>query len=165
MTNTAMEISDFYKNNQKIVNFCINSEIKKIITFLDGRIKLSNVEVEITGDLQITIDSYRYAFVNVIITILDNALENFEQKNVKKPKINITIEKINSDICINIQDNGGGITVKPIDSIFKYGVSEKINKSGLGLCLAKNIIEEKLNGSIFAYNTDNKAVFKITLHT
>lgn len=66
---------------------------------------------------------------------------------------------------IVISDNAGGIYQKPINSIFNYGVSsgDSVNSNGLGLFIAKELIQNKLNGTIQVNNKKHGAEFKIII--
>ncbi|VAW51575.1 hypothetical protein MNBD_GAMMA06-325 [hydrothermal vent metagenome] len=67
-------------------------------------------------------------------------------------------------IHITITDNAGGIKAIPIAEIFKLGFSnKKVMDSGVGLYIAKQLIEKKICGSIHAENTDVGAAFRISI--
>ena len=62
---------------------------------------------------------------------------------------------------ITYEDNAGGIKIKPIELVFNYFVTSKNNNksSGIGLAVAKLLIEERLKGKISIKNSDVGAVF------
>ena len=60
-----------------------------------------------------------------------------------------------------IKDNGGGIKIKPIESIFESYGTDKETGSGIGLFIAKTIVEQKFGGKIKVYNTKDGACFEI----
>jgi signal transduction histidine kinase len=51
----------------------------------------------------------------------------------------------------------------PISKVFDPYVSTKINGTGIGLLLAKTIIEKRHNGKLSVKNDDQGAVFAIEL--
>ena len=64
---------------------------------------------------------------------------------------------------IEILDNGGGIKNEIISRIFEPYFTTKKDGMGLGLYMAKIIIEEKMNGMITVRNDSNNVVFTIKL--
>ena len=103
-------------------------------------------------------------FSQVLLSLLVNAKDTFNERNVKNPNIHICLLKNLNNVVLTISDNAGGILIKPIKRIFNVGVSGKKNsESGLGLYISKNIIEKKMGGTIHAENRGEGAMFKITL--
>lgn len=94
--------------------------------------------------------------------LLDNAIEVFEEKRVKNPIINIKIEKSKEQLILLIEDNAGGIKLKPIDSIFDIFITTKERSNGLGLSMCKMLVENRLNGKISVLNNKEGATFIIT---
>jgi C4-dicarboxylate-specific signal transduction histidine kinase len=102
----------------------------------------------------------------VILNILNNAKDILVEKEIKKPKIIIDINKHEKNIIsIEIKDNGGGIDEKNIDKIFDmyFSTKDKKNGMGLGLYISKIIIENKLKGKIYAKNYQNGAIISINI--
>ena len=64
-------------------------------------------------------------------------------------RLNITAKTEKGKIYIDISDTGKGIAKKNFNKIFKPGYTTKKRGWGLGLTLAKRIIEEYHNGSIY----------------
>ena len=82
-------------------------------------------------------------------------------REVQNRYIKIEMRQDGDDFTILISDNGGGIKIKPIKSIFESYVTDKQNGTGIGLFLAKTILMQKFNAKIEAYNNKNQGIFKI----
>lgn len=114
------------------------------------------------------IDGYENEFKQVIINLLNNAREAilmYQKDHEIKGKITILVQRIQRKIIIQIQDNGGGIDEAVLMHIFDPYVSTKHEQqgTGIGLYLAQLIIERNMLGSIYAANSEDGAVFTITL--
>lgn len=84
----------------------------------------------------------------VLENLLKNALDAIENK---QGQITIKVADLKplKSVFIDIQDNGKGIPGKQKNHIFKPGYSTKKRGWGLGLSLAKRIIEEYHHGKLF----------------
>ncbi|MBX7152165.1 HAMP domain-containing histidine kinase [bacterium] len=82
----------------------------------------------------------------VIENVIKNALDAIEEK---EGKIALTLFTHNGYLCLDIRDNGRGISIKNHENIFRPGYSTKKRGWGLGLSLAKRIIEDYHGGKIF----------------
>ncbi len=161
MANTTYEITDFYKTEQTKIDFSINKEIKNVLEILSGKINLIFAKVEISEQEEIFIHDYRYALSNTLMIIIDNSLDILKERKVKNPHIKISLLKNDNYIYVIVSDNGGGIEIKPIEAIFEIFISSK--NSGLGLALAKNLVENKIGGSLKAKNIRDGAEFTLLL--
>lgn len=100
-----------------------------------------------------------------IFNILDNAVKYTDENG----QINISMEKLETYIKIDIEDNGIGIPSKNIGKIFDRfyrGDSEKVKKaegSGIGLYLARNILEEQGGGLIVSSEEGQGSKFTILI--
>lgn len=66
---------------------------------------------------------------------------------------------------LSISDNGGGIPLSALPHIFEPYFTTKgpASGTGIGLYMAKVIIEKHMSGSLIARNTDEGAEFIIEL--
>lgn len=158
------DIYNFYKNPLSKEHFNIKNEIDSLLRILDNDLKINNITVN--KDIKaLNFYGHKASFLNVLMIILENSI--YQLKNYKKQnrKIFISLEELdNSEIILIIEDNGGGIENCNLKKIFDLDFSSKKEKgSGVGLALAKELVEKRLNGEIIAQNTLVGASFTISL--
>ncbi len=103
----------------------------------------------------------QHLFDWVVENLLRNALDSMGGSG----KISANVYEENEYICIDIEDSGKGIPSSKYKTVFKPGYSTKKRGWGLGLSLAKRIIENYHSGKIFVKNSklDEGSTFSIKL--
>lgn len=163
MQSSINEFNNFYANSSQVGSFNLALEVDNILSLLGAKIMYCDCEVTKKLDESIEIYGHKSAFANVCLVIIDNALDIFKQRSTVKPKIEITLQKNHNKIELTIQDNGGGITIKPIEKIFEVFVSDKTDGNGMGLAMVDILVKDRLNGDILVSNDTNGAIFKIVI--
>ena len=134
-------VVEFKKDNIVLKNF-----INEIISNLEIPIDIKNQKIIIEGDDKVSfVGDYKWQ-QEAITNIIKNCVEH----NRDGGNIFITYEENNLYTKISIKDEGEGISQEEIKNIFKRfykGKNSSENSIGIGLSLAKNIIE-KDNGLI-----------------
>lgn len=99
----------------------------------------------------------------MLLIIFDNALDSFTNDNIHKKEIICEIGKESGLSFISIENSGNNISDENLSQIFDPYFTTKINKKneGLGLYIAKMIIEESMNKEIKVRNTKNGVKFSI----
>ncbi len=99
----------------------------------------------------------------VIENLLKNALDAINGKGT----IRIKIKNLPSRVIIDVSDSGKGISKQNINKVFKPGFTTKKRGWGLGLSLAKRIIEKYHNGQLFVKSSEigKGTTFRIVLNT
>ena len=87
---------------------------------------------------------------------INYALGNIIQNSIQysKSKVNIFLESSNKDILIKVLDDGNGFSKDVLDKLGEPYISKNKKGLGLGIFIAKNLIEN-MKGSIFFYNSKN----------
>ncbi len=98
----------------------------------------ANIEVKLNSDL----------FEWVIENLIKNAIDAIED-NAGKITIDLGVSENLTEVYIDISDTGKGINNRDKKNIFKPGFSTKKRGWGLGLSLAKRIIEDYHGGKLF----------------
>ncbi len=86
----------------------------------------------------------------VLENILKNAVDAMQGKGVIS--VEATVEK--NKVIIDIQDQGKGIEKRKQKEIFRAGYTTKERGWGLGLSLAKRIVEQYHSGKIFVFRSE-----------
>lgn len=118
---------------------------------------LNNNQIEIICEIEeATLYGIEVEFMQVILNILNNSIYALYEYNINKRNLILlrTIVK-NKTIQINIHDSAGGIPFENTDIVFTKHFTSKSPKkgSGIGLCMAKKIIEEHMHGHIKVKNS------------
>lgn len=97
----------------------------------------------------------------VIENLLKNALDAMEGKG----SISISIKNEAAQVITDITDTGKGISKQNIARVFKPGFTTKKRGWGLGLSLAKRIMEQYHKGELFVKNSEpgRGTTFRIVL--
>ena len=129
---------------QKAVVF---EEVKKVTDYFERRLPQTGklVDLKIDGDVHVCAEMNSELFEWVIENLIKNALDAIEQN---EGWIKIHILKMKKNVEIEISDSGKGIDLKRRKDVFRPGYSTKRRGWGLGLSLAKRIIEGYHGGKL-----------------
>ena len=97
--------------------------------------------------------------------VIENLCKNAVDAMEGKGRIVLTLSEENGHAIIEVTDNGKGIRKKDIRNIFTPGFTTKQRGWGLGLSLARRIVEEYHQGRIFVKSTEvgKGSTFRIEL--
>jgi C4-dicarboxylate-specific signal transduction histidine kinase len=111
------------------------------------------------------VKTYSRELLQVFINIIKNAKEALVENKSKDAYIDVFIRKEEENIVTTFCDNGGGIDVNIMGSIFDPYFSTKDEKTGtgLGLYMSKIIIQKHIHGSIEVSNSTEGACFKVSV--
>jgi len=164
MSQTIDDFRNFYKPSTTKQSFYILKEVKSMLSLLEGEIKANNIEISISDAEDLSVFGYSGEFKHVVLNIVNNAKDAFLEQQIKKRHIKINMQRSENLALLTITDNAGGIPDLVLTNIFDPFVSTKgVKGTGIGLSLAKVIIEEKMDGKISAKNIENGAEFLIEL--
>lgn len=154
----------FHPDKEKeTTNIC--KIIKRAVTFTQSRALAKQITIDFTCKENIIINTHVNELIQVLINIINNAIDATILNTPSNPAIKIEIEAHNeNEINIYIKDNAGGVPPEIKDKIFDpYFSTKGKNGTGIGLYMSKMIIESHLGGSIEVSNQNDGATFKITI--
>lgn len=117
--------------------------------------KLKNRNIIIVKNTQeIYISGFINEFIQVLLNIINNTLDAFEENNIENKFIFIDSYKENNLLILKIKDSAGGIKEDIIDRIFEpyFTTKHKSLGTGIGLYMSEEIVTKQLNGKLSVYN-------------
>ena len=132
------------------VDASMNEVLAHVVDYMDRR---TSKKVEIVRHLpeqEVIVKMNAQLFEWVIENLCKNAVDAMEGKG----RIDLTLVDEGSRIVIEVSDNGKGIKKKDIKNVFTPGFTTKKRGWGLGLSLAKRIVEEYHKGKIFVKESE-----------
>lgn len=136
--------------------------IRNTMSYLKTRIPATiHIETNITDTDEIYLPLNIELFEWVIENLCKNAVDAIGTNGT----IRITIESDDKNVGIEISDTGKGISKSDFKNVFKPGYTTKNRGWGLGLSLAKRIVEEYHGGKIFVKSSEigKGTTFRINL--
>ncbi len=164
MSHTIDDFRDFFKMSKKKESFSLKEAINEVINLLSASFSSHKIEVKFDCKKDIEVKSLRREFLQVIFNILNNAKDEFSRKETQNPKIEITLIEENENIIIKISDNAGGIKKEFLNKIFEPYFTTKDKGLGIGLYMSKMIIDKNIGGKLEVENSEQGALFSITLN-
>ena len=163
MSDTIEDFMNYYKPNKDKSIFSIFEALSKALEITRHSKENHNIEININGNKKLKTFGLMNEFVQVIVSILSNIYDIMQIRSILDTKIDIILKKVGEDALISINDNAGGIDDKILTKIFNpyFTTKHQSMGTGLGLHIAKMIIEDKMGGSLNAHNNKYGATFTI----
>ena len=165
MSRTIDDFKGFFNPDKKKTIFAIDDAIKRSYDILKGFIKVHYIKVDINIPKELQCNNHLEDLQQVLLTLLNNAIDALVSNKIKDARIVIQASLKNKNIIITIEDNALGINEKIIHKIFDpyFTTKHKSQGTGLGLYMAKMIIESGLKGTLNMENKNQGACFTIVL--
>ncbi len=169
MTETINSFQKFIMPSTKKIVFDINESVKEMLEIIKHNIKYNyiDVKVNVEPNTNLLVLGYKNEFMQILLNIVNNSkdaiIKQKSENKISQGTININIKNITNKVQITIEDNGGGIPTQYLDQIFESYFTTKKDGHGIGLYMAKLIIEDKLGGKINVSNSKDGAKFTIKL--
>jgi signal transduction histidine kinase len=147
--------------------------VASVLEFLDWELGRSEIDVDWRGPREIRVIGDRDLLHQVFINIFMNAIQALSTLEPGTARITVctlsmpddeSSPSMNGHAVIEIEDNGPGIPADVLPTVFEAFVTTRpAGGTGLGLAVARSIIEEH-GGTIDAANSvGGGAVFRVTL--
>lgn len=163
LSQTIDDFRDFARDGMQKESFDLEDAFVQSTKILSQKLKKASIEV-INEIQSIRYNSYKNLLIQVLINILNNSIDATTKAQKKQKWIKAKSLISDNKIIITVCDNGNGIKIDNIDSVFnKYITTKNDEESGIGLYMCQQIIQNKYNGKISAYNTQEGACFELCL--
>jgi PAS domain S-box-containing protein len=166
MSQTIEDFRNFFRPSRVKVEFKAHEMIAKTLALVEDALKEWQIKVEVSEVGDPVIYGYLSECCQVVLNVLQNSRDAFVERREEKPRqIRVTTCCEDGRTVVTIADNAGGIPEEIIGQIFEpYFTTKGPDKgTGIGLYMAKNIIEKHMNGAFTVRNIDGGAEFRIVV--
>jgi len=160
MSRTIDDFRDFFRTDKEKVTFRVNEVIRNAVKLIEGSYNNRQIELELDFEMDAVICGYPNEYAQAILNVLSNAKDAVEARNTPAPRVVIRTRVEDGRSVVTIRDNAGGVPEDIIFKIFDPHFTTKGTKgTGIGLFMAKNIIEKNMHGRLTVRNTGDGAEF------
>jgi signal transduction histidine kinase len=113
------------------------------IESLRDRIDLQQVELELQLDTRGRMRGDAEQIRRVLVNLVANSLDALEQSDTPVPRLRVTAGEnlAGTEVWVKVRDNGDGIREELLDKVFSPFFTTKHKGTGLGLALAKKVVD------------------------
>ncbi len=187
MNATINSFRNFLAPSSGADSFDLINSLNGVFNIMQGALKDYRIDVNVKIDTQensfigsyqelksancrpIPISGKENDFKQVLINLISNTKDALSEKRDSTASMGTVIIQVqehkDGKIILRYKDNAGGIPKEIMPVLFQpYKTSKGEKGDGLGLYISKNIIE-KMGGTIEAANTNDGAIFTLTLQS
>jgi len=165
MSETINDFMNFFKPNSEREFFTLLDVLNDINHMMDTQLQSHGIKFITVLDDNMEIYGQKNELTHILINLIINARDALDERDQDEKMIALHAFVTDKNSQIKISDNGGGIEPEIIDKIFNPYFSTKGpgKGTGIGLHMAKEIIEKDFAGSISVKNTEDGAEFLLTI--
>lgn len=165
MADTIEDFRTYISPEKEKTLFSFSEVIRDSQKILSSTISLNKINFDINLLDDISIYGYKKEFIQSLLIFFNNSKDAFILNKVAHRYIKITTREINKNKIIRIEDNAGGIDNQILPNVFEPYFSTKKGQggTGLGLYMAKLLIEDSMNGKLKIDSVDNRTEISIII--
>jgi hypothetical protein len=165
MSQTLNNFRNFYAPDKEKIRFNLNRVIAETVSFIEESLKEDRITIDVKSAGDPLVEGYPNEYSQVLLNILFNAREALSERFNGSARITVSSFTEEGKGVVTISDNGGGIKQDIMERIFEPYFTTKDNGkgTGLGLFMAKTVIEKNMGGRLTARNVAGGAEFRIEI--
>ncbi len=166
MSKTIDDFRNFFCPEKEIKLFSLQETISNAVAIISDSFASHTITINVCNEPDLEVLGFANEFSQALLNILLNAKDVLLERQTEQPIITLQVEKTADKAVISIKDNAGGMKEEIIDKIFDPYFTTKGPQqgTGLGLYMAKMIIEKNMGGRLTARNNADGAEFCIEVN-
>lgn len=165
MSGTIDDFRSFFIKDREKREFVLQEVVEKTLNLLRSTLEDKGIAVSVSAEADVRAVGYPNEYAQSLMNILNNAHDALLKRQVQGPSITLVIKQEDSRSVLTVSDNAGGIPQQILPQIFDPYFTTKgpSQGTGIGLYMAKTMIERNMGGTLTACNTAAGAEFRIVL--
>jgi PAS domain S-box-containing protein len=163
LSQTLNDFRNFFIPDKGMSCFEVNRVIAGTISFVEESFKQERIAIDVKSSNNPFIEGYQQEYSQVLLNILLNARDTLLERRNGGARITVCSFSEEGKAVVTITDNGGGIKTEIMERIFEpyFTTKDQCKRTGVGLFMAKSVIENHMGGSLTARNVEGGAEFRI----
>ncbi|MBF0370543.1 MAG: PAS domain S-box protein [Magnetococcales bacterium] len=166
MSSTIDDFRHFFRPNKERVLFEPDRVVAHTLSLVDIAFSQHGILLRYLPPTE-AIHAYGFPneFSQVMLVLLTNARDVLQETAREDPEVVIRLLEDERGAVVIVRDNGGGVDPDSVERIFEPYFTTKSEKqgTGIGLYMAKMIVERQMGGQIEVENIDDGAEFRVIL--
>lgn len=165
LSNTIDDFRNLSMPDREKSLFSVNQVLATTVSLIQDTFNDLKINLGINSSGDVLSNGYPNEYAQVLLNILMNARDAFQEQHTKEPRVAIRSFAENGKAVVTICDNAGGIKVELMDKIFDaYFTTKTLGKgTGIGLFMSKTIIEKNMGGRLTVANVNGGAEFRVEI--
>ncbi|CAM3892154.1 hybrid sensor histidine kinase/response regulator [Arcobacter cloacae] len=162
LSETIDDFRDFFNPNKQKRVFEIKKAIDTSIKLLGNQFEVNKItlNIDVSDEKVFGIET---ELEQVILNIINNAIDAFKDRNIENREIDITVLSKNSYTILIIEDNAGGVKIDTLEKLFDPYYTTKATGTGTGLYMVKLVIKNSFQGDLKVNNSNKGLRYIIAL--
>lgn len=167
LSNTIEDFRKLSSDDKQKTDFHIAHTVKEAYKIVQLEYEQHSIVFQLLeeGEESKTLTGYERELQQVMINLFNNAKDILLEKEITKPRVDVSLMYNKNNIEIYVHDNAGGIPEDIIEKVFDPYFTTKHESlgTGIGLYMSKSIVLDHFKGNFEVSNEDDGAKFKICL--
>ncbi|RXJ91144.1 hypothetical protein CRV01_02380 [Arcobacter sp. CECT 8983] len=162
LVDTLNEFRSFFRPDKNSELISMKVLIDSVLVLLKDELTKNRIIVEIEYEKDFKVKVIENQFKHVLINLLTNTRDAFNENNIEDRKITIFFEEDNKNHILKYVDNAGGVHEDNLPKLFDLNFTTKSSSkgTGIGLYLCEQIVK-KFTSSIKVCNFEDGVCFTI----
>jgi len=163
MSQTIDDFRDFFRPDNQACEFEIAQAVMNALAITGATLTSHHIALDLSLQPGLTVTGHINQFAQAVLNLVANAKDALIERGIRDGRISVRLEERDGKALLTIEDNAGGIAEELLPKIFDPYFTTKVQGSGIGLYMAKTIVERNLDGNLAATNAGSGARFVIAI--
>jgi len=137
--------------------------VQEVLDLVQSKMKHADIDCTVDWDPQLRVHGDATQLQQVILNLLNNAIDALIESGVVKPHLHIRGKASGAHLNLEIEDNGYGIAPERAEDVFSLFKTSKSQGMGVGLWLSRSIVESHGGRLTFQSEPGRCTIFTLRL--
>lgn len=163
LSHTLDDFRRFFAPDNEKSRFRVNQVVAETVSIVREGFKAQQIGIDVKSCAEPLIYGFQNEYSQVLLNILFNARDALCERRNGIALVTVSSFTEGGKTVVTIADNGGGIEQDIMERIFEpyFTTKDQGKGTGVGLFMAKTIIEKNMGGRLTARNVEGGAEFRI----